>query len=160
MIHKIIILTTAFMLTSGCATVKKNHTLNDAEIIKEVETAFNGLVEASMSLQLEPYLQYFDQEIFTSLNEDGTVYHSLKDFAKNYAIAIPNIAEYESLKFDNVKVSVIHPTVAILVNEFTAVVILNNGSRVTAKGAGTQVWRNRNGDWRLVHVSSSRNDNN
>ncbi|WP_395374475.1 nuclear transport factor 2 family protein [Marinicella sp. W31] len=120
-----------------------------------MRSAFNGLIEASLSLKLEPYLEFFNKETFSSLNQDGTVYHNLNNFSESYATAISSIARYESLEFDNVKISVIDHNAAILVNQFEAVVILNNGDKVTARGAGTQVWKKNNTQWKLMHVSSS-----
>ncbi len=121
----------------------------------EVHAAFQGLVEAAMSLEVEPYLAFFDEHRFTALKENGTVVHSLDEFAEAYRHQIPMIKAYQSLEFDHVKLTVINSTTVILVNEYTATVLLSNDEEVTASGAGTQVWALTAGSWKLVSVSSS-----
>jgi len=146
------------LVFNGCAHNKVKQIENiDAKIKSEVTQSFNGLVEAAKSLNVERYLQFFDKDKFTSLNENGSVYHSLHDFEKQYREQIPYIEKYKSLKFYNMKIKVINSSTAILVNEFNAVVLLKSGETVSASGAGTQVWSKISDRWKLVNVSSSSN---
>lgn len=119
----------------------------------EIEAAFDGLVAAPKSLDVDRYLEYFDQARFTGLNEDGTVVHSLGEFARHYSA--PLIERYHSLEFSRVKITVLNSSTAVLVNEYTAQIVLKTGERIEAAGAGTQVWGLVDDDWRLVSVSSS-----
>ena len=121
----------------------------------EVETAFQKLVEASTSLNLEQYFSFFDTENFTSLNGDGTVYTSFGAFEEHTAPALSYIKKYQSLEFSNVKITALNNDTAVLVNEYAATVTLKSDQTVSAAGAGTQVWSKKTGEWKLVHVSSS-----
>lgn len=127
----------------------------EASIIKAVNQSFDGLVEAAKAFDFDRYLEYFDKERFTALNEDGTVVHSVEAFENLYReqFAIPE--KYQSLDFSNIKITVINHTTAILVNEFKAEVLLTSGDVVFASGGGTQVWSLMKGVWKLVNVSSS-----
>jgi len=134
---------------------------NDTEQIEsEVNQVFAELVIAARSLDVESYLFFFDQQKFTSLNEDGSVFHSLSEFEDSFREQIPLLDQYKSLEFSNVKITVINSTTAILVNEYVAEVILKSGESVVAAGAGTQVWSKSSGVWKLVNVSSSSKANN
>lgn len=107
------------------------------------------------SLDVEAYFQYFDQENFSSLNENGTVTHNFEEFSKTYLKQVPYIKSYQSLKFNNVAINVINDTTVILLNEYDAVVVLTSGESIKASGAGTQVWSKKTGHWKLVNVSGS-----
>ena len=125
------------------------------EIKESVNRAFEGLVLVSKKLDFEAYIEYFDRENFTGLNADGTVVHSIEEFENTYRPHFSAIKSYQSLEFENVKITVINETTAILVNEFKARVEIESGDIVSASGGGTQVWSEINGDWKLVSVSSS-----
>ena len=129
--------------------------LSEDKIKDSVNQAFGGLIEAAKSLDVGRYVEFFDKERFTALNDDGTVTHSFDEFENTYRQQISALVNYESLEFSNVKISVINSQTAILVNEFTASVLLKSGDVVTAKGAGTQVWAETDGAWKLVSVSGS-----
>ena len=155
-IQKALTFVVLILVSSSCAHNKVESSENfDDEIKSEVNQSFIGLVEAAKSLNVERYFQFFDKDIFTSLNENGSVFHSLTDFEKLYREQIPYIEKYKSLEFFNVKIAVINRTTAILVNEFHAVVLLKSGETVSASGAGTQVWSKVSDRWKLVNVSSS-----
>jgi len=125
------------------------------EIVESVERAFAGLAEAAKSLDVDKYVEFFDKEKFTALNEDGTVTHTFEEFIETYLGQISSVKEYQSLEFLNVKITVVNANTAILVNEFKAKVVLKSGDVIAAGGAGTQVWAESDGNWRLVSVSSS-----
>ena len=129
--------------------IKENETKN------AINQAFKGLTEAAKSLDVNQYAEFFYKEKFTALNADGTVTHSFEEFINGYSEGISALESYESLEFKNVKITVANSTTAILVNEYDAVVVLKSGDKVSAKGAGTQVWSKENGTWKLVSVSSS-----
>ena len=117
--------------------------------------AFLGLVEASKALDADRYFAYFDQEKFTGLNADGTVWRSMKDFKALVAPGFATVKSINSLEFSKVKVTEINPTTAILINEFKQRIELKNGEVVEQAGAGTQVWSKASGVWKLVSVSAS-----
>ena len=129
--------------------------LSEDEIKNSVNLAFKGLAEAAKSSDVARYFEFFDKEKFTALNEDGTVTHSFGEFEKSYREQISSVENYQSLEFRNVKITVVNTDTAILVNEFRAEVVLKSGDVVTAEGAGTQVWAESDGNWKLVSVSSS-----
>ncbi len=128
---------------------------NKQEHSVEVGLAFEGLAEAVKALNHEKYFSYFDEDTFSALNEDGTVLHSFAAFKGMYLPQVQYIQRYQSLTFDKVKIDIIDPNTAILMNEYTAEVVLKSGETVNASGAGTQVWSKRTGTWKLVNVSSS-----
>lgn len=125
------------------------------EIRAEVDTAFQGLANASKSLDHDKYFSYFDTGKYTALNENGAVLHSFTAFKDMYEPQLKYLESYQSLEFSNVKIDVIDASTAILVNEYTATVTLTSGETVNAAGAGTQVWSKHTGSWKLVNVSSS-----
>jgi ketosteroid isomerase-like protein len=127
----------------------------ESNIIESVDQAFKGLAEAAKSLDVGQYSEFFDKAKFTALNADGTVTHSFEEFENTYREQISFLERYQSLEFSNVKISIINLQTAILVNEFSAEVKLKSGEIISAKGAGTQVWSETDGEWKLVSVSSS-----
>ena len=155
-IQRALTLVILLLVSTGCTHNKVELSANYDEAIKsEVNQSFLGLVEAAKSLNVERYLQFFDKDNFTSLNENGSVFHSLTDFENPYREQISYLEKYKSLEFFNVKITVINKSTAILVNEFHAVVLLKSGETVSASGAGTQVWSKMSDKWKLVNVSSS-----
>jgi len=126
-----------------------------AAIREEVRTEFQGLIEAAKSLDPERYLAYFDKDNFTGLNANGTVTHSLEEFANQYRRSLPLFDRYEYLEFFKVKITVLNRSTAILVNEFQADIQLREGSLISLSGGGSQVWHRKNGAWKLVSVSSA-----
>ena len=122
-----------------------------ADVLKE----FEKLVVAARSLDHSTYIEFFDKNKFSSLNENGTVTHDLATFSASVEQGFSAFKSYESLEFDNVKVTVIDTNMAILVNEFIATVILHSGDALSVAGAGTQVWSKHSGSWKLVNVSGS-----
>ncbi|MBY0574272.1 MAG: nuclear transport factor 2 family protein [Undibacterium sp.] len=125
------------------------------QIEAEVRVAFEGLVQASTALDSNRYFDYFDKNKFTGLNADGTVWHSIQALEKIIYAGFPLVDKITSLEFKNVKVTVINPSTAILVNEFTQSILLKSGDTVKQSGGGTQVWVKTNGAWKLVSVSAS-----
>jgi hypothetical protein len=160
--HKLVMLKLLVLITTAATalfivscTSRTAKVQDEAAIRDSVNGAFKSLAEAAKSLDSEKYLSHFDRRKFTSLNEDGTVTHSFDEFAKVYVKQTESIAKYKSLEFDDVKITVVNESTAILVNTYIADVLLKSGQSVTASGAGTQVWT-KNGDfWKLVSVSSS-----
>ena len=153
---KTIGLVVLLFLTTGC--VQKDMNLanqTEIEIESEVNQAFKGLIEAAKSLNVDLYLSFLDKQKFTSLNEDGSVFHNFSDFENMFRQQIPFLEKYESLLFENVKITVINRSTAVLVNEYIAEVVLKSGDTVSASGAGTQVWSKESGSWKLVNISGS-----
>ncbi len=129
--------------------------IDEDAIHDAISQSFDGLVEAVTSLNVDRYYEFIDTDKYTGLNEDGTVTHTFMEFKKIYDAQIPYIKEYRSLEFSNVKITVIDKNTAILVNEYEAEVLLQSGDVVTGSGAGTQVWSNTTGQWKLVSLSGS-----
>ena len=95
---KTIGLVALLFLTTGC--VQKDMDLADKteiEIESEVNQAFKGLIEAVKSLNVELYLSFLDKEKFTSLNEDGSVFHNFSDFENMFRQQIHFLEKYEFL---------------------------------------------------------------
>ena len=129
---------------------------DDASNIEgEVLARFESLAASAQKADHSEYLAHFDREQFTALNADGTVTHGFADFSAAFTAGAQGIARYHSLDFENVKVSVLPPSTAILVNEYSAEIELVSGDVVTVAGAGTQVWHKSDNEWMLSHVSSS-----
>lgn len=128
-----------------------------AQVELEVREVFSDLVEASKALDTERYLAFFDQATFIGLNADGTIWKTLDDLKALIHPAFRMIERVDSLEFDNVFVSVITPTMAILVNEYEQSALLKNGKSSFSAGGGAQVWSKLDGRWKLVSVSSSIN---
>lgn len=130
--------------------------MHDEEEIKaEVYQAFQELVEASQELNFDRYLRSFNLEKFSGLHANGTVMHSISDLVQTYRPGFEMVEKVESLEFNNVKITVLNKTTAILVNEYQDVSLLKTGERIEGKGGGTQVWAKSSGGWKLVSVSSS-----
>jgi len=131
-------------------------TENEKSQIREaVSQAFDGLVAASRSLNSERYLEYFDQANFTGLSEQGTVWRSIDEFAFVIRAGFSQVENVQSLRFKNVKITVVSRTVAILVDEFEDSYLLKSGDVVSGAGGGTQVWHLSEGTWRLISVSAN-----
>ncbi|WP_395009002.1 nuclear transport factor 2 family protein [Undibacterium sp.] len=131
----------------------KPENVNNVEV--EVLEAFQGLVDASVALDASRYFAYFDKDKFTGLNADGKVWHSIRKLEELIEPGFSAVEKSISLEFFNVKVTVINPTTAILVNEFKQSMLLKNGKVVEQSGGGTQVWSRSESAWKLVSVSAS-----
>jgi len=151
-----ILLLISFFVTTGC--VQNTMYLDkssELQVESEVKQVFEELAVAARSLNIDDYLGFFDKKKFTSLNDNGSVFHSFSDFENLYRQQIPALEKYNSLEFTNVKITVLNNSTAILVNEYRAEVVLKSGDTVSAGGAGTQVWSKGSGVWLLVSVSGS-----
>ena len=124
-------------------------------IEEEVMHAFSGLVEASKALDANRYLAYIDKEKFSGLSADGKAWHSIKNLEDLVVAGFPMVEKILSLTFQNVKVTVINPTTAILVNEYQQTILLKNQKTVKQSGGGTQVWSRSDDAWKLVSISAS-----
>ena len=125
------------------------------QIEAEVMGAFTGLVDASKALDPGRYMAYIDDENFTGLSADGTVWHSIKDLEALIWSGFPMIEQIRSLEFRKVKVTVINQTTAILVNEFKQTILLKDKNVIEQSGGGTQVWSKDGSAWKLVSISAS-----
>ena len=146
----------AFMMfhTLGCSA-KRMETERTSQVEAEVLEAFKELVEASRALDSRRYYACFDKEKFTGLNVDGKVWHSIEDLEKVVSPGFSLVEEVVSLEFSNVKVTVVNPSTAILVNEFEETSRLKDGKVVKQAGGGVQVWSKSGNAWKLVSVAAS-----
>jgi hypothetical protein len=151
---KILVIVVSLLITSGCSRVNIEP-IDKNKIELDVLDAFKGLVKASESFDTDRYFEFFDKERFTGLNVDGTVWHSFENFEALISSGFPMVERNLSLEFINVKVTVISPTTAILVNEYKHSMLLKSGDIVEQSGGGTQVWYKSNNVWKLVSVSGS-----
>lgn len=129
--------------------------LDENNVEVEVLEAFNGLVQASESLDPTKYFEFFNKDKFTGLNADGTVWHSIQSLEAMIFSGFSVVEQVTSLEFKNVKVTVVNPITAILVNEYTQSMLLKSGDIVKQSGGGTQVWSKSDGTWKLVSISAS-----
>ena len=125
------------------------------EIEVEVMGAFRGLVEACEALDAGRYFGYIDQEKFSGLSAEGRAWHAFGDLEHVISTGFQTIERIVSLEFHKVKVTVINPSTAILVNEFRQTLRLRNTGLVEQSGGGTQVWSKSGGAWKLVSISAS-----
>lgn len=128
---------------------------NTTRIEAEVTGAFRGLVDASEALDSSRYFAYIDKEKFTGLSADGKAWHSFADLENVITTGFRMIERIVSLEFSNVKVTVINPSTAILVNEYKQSILLKNTEVVQQSGGGTQVWSKSGDAWKLVSISAS-----
>ncbi|MBU3003928.1 nuclear transport factor 2 family protein [Paraglaciecola arctica] len=128
---------------------------NTSMVQKEVMASFESLVQASKELNHEAYFEHFDTEKFVGLNSDGSNWNSIDELSPLIINGFASIKAITQLTFTNVKISVIDQHTAILVNEYTQSMELNNGHLLSSAGGGTQVWSKRTGAWKLVSVSAS-----
>ena len=144
------------LVMGGCVSdPSEMSSLEEGRIKAEVETAFENLVSASKSGDLDLYFSFFDETSFTALSSNGTTLSSFDRFKKIYEPQFGAVQAYNSLMFDPVHIQVIDPNTAILTNEYTAEVLLISGDVVSAAGAGAQFWSKSTGEWKLVHVSDA-----
>lgn len=155
MTKRVLVVFTMYLCTFPLSAAFSLTDSEKAIVKEEVEQAFQALVEAAKSLDADSYLAFFDDAKFTGLNADGTVTHTLKEFARLYKRNLPLFESYEYLEFFRVKVTVIDTTTAILVNEFQADIKVKNGELLSVSGGGSQVWQKQGQDWKLIHVASS-----
>lgn len=128
---------------------------NTKQIEAEVIDAFGGLVDASEALDSSRYFEYIDQDKFTGLSADGKAWHTFKDLEIVIRTGFRMVERILSLEFSNVKVTVINPSTAILVNEYKQTILLKNTETVQQSGGGTQVWSKSANGWKLVSISAS-----
>lgn len=124
-------------------------------ITLEVTDAFNGLIDASLALDARRYLEYVDREKFTGLSANGKAWHSVKELEGVISAGFVMVEKITSLEFFNVKVTVINPSTAILVNEYKQTLLLKNRDLVNQSGGGVQVWSRSEDGWKLVSISAS-----
>lgn len=137
------------------AYLSKYKMTNLEQIKADVIDAFQGLVDASKALDARRYLEYIDKEKFTGLSADGKAWHTFKDLDNVISTGFEMIDRIISLEFSNIKVTVINPSTAILVNEYSQTILLKNADTVQQSGGGTQVWSKSRKAWKLVSISAS-----
>ena len=128
---------------------------NTRQIEAEVIGAFRGLVDASEALDPSRYFEYIDQEKFTGLSADGRVWRTFSELKNVITTGFQMVDRILSLEFSNVKVTVINPATAILVNEYKQTILLKNTETLQQSGGGTQVWSKSRHGWKLVSISAS-----
>ena len=144
------------LLLGACDSGRSEISSFDENKIKsEVETAFDKLVDATKSRDLDLYFSFFEAGSFTALTANGSTLSSFASFKVIYGQQLAAVQSYKALNFDPVYIQVIDPNNAILTNEYTAEVVLASGEVVSAAGAGAQFWSKSNGEWKLVHVSDA-----
>ena len=121
----------------------------------EITAAFKALVDASLALDCARYFDLIDTEKFTGLSADGKAWHCAQELEDLIASGFSMIEKILSLEFFNVKVTVINPTTAILVNEYKQSILLKDQTIVHQAGGGTQVWSRSDNLWKLVSISAS-----
>ncbi len=120
---------------------------------EEITQAFDALAFAAENLDFDSYFSLFDDKTFTALNSNGTTCDSFNEFQSTYLPQFKTIHKYNSLEFGRVIINVIDSENAVLINEYSAEIVLESGDIVSANGAGAQFWSKRTGNWKLVHVS-------
>jgi hypothetical protein len=144
------------ILLLNCKVQDQKLTEADKTQIKtEVSASFDSLVESTKAQNWEAYFTHFDQNNFSGLNADGTVWESFEDFKASIVPGFQMIERSDSLVFPVVKISVIDRNTAILVNEYQQIIILTGGEEVKASGGGVQVWSKISQEWKLVSISAS-----
>src|SRR5690349_14509084 len=128
---------------------------NTDQIEAEIIGAFRGLVDASEALDSSRYFEYIDKDKFTGLSADGKAWHTFKDLENVISTGFQMVERIIFLEFSNVKVTVINPSTAILVNEYKQTILLKNTDTVQQSGGGTQVWSKSENAWKLVSISAS-----
>jgi len=121
----------------------------------EVMAAFRGLTDAAKALDAPLYFDYIDREKFTGLSADGKAWQSSQELEKIISTGFDMVERIVSLEFPTVKVTVIQPTTAILVNEFRQTILLKDKSTVQQSGGGMQVWNKSSDKWKLVGIGAS-----
>lgn len=129
--------------------------INTEYIEGEVLEAFRGLVDASEALDSNRYFEYINKDKFTGLSADGKVWHTFGDLKNVISTGFQMIERIISLEFSNIKVTIVDPSTAILVNEFKQTLLLKDTGTVRQAGGGTQVWYKSGGAWKLVSISAS-----
>ncbi|MBO6622690.1 MAG: nuclear transport factor 2 family protein [Balneola sp.] len=153
---KIIFLLAISMLLINCKV--QDQKLTDTEKIQiktEVGASFDSLVESTKVQDWEAYFAHFDQNNFTGLNADGTIWESFEDFKASVIPGFQMIASSDSLIFPVVKISLIDKNTAVLINEYEQKITLNGGQEIRVAGGGVQVWSRNSGKWKLVSISAS-----
>lgn len=143
------------MLVSCSIQDQKLTEAEKSHIKTEVKASFESLVESTKIQDWEAYFNHFDQDNFSGLNADGTVWESFEDFKKSVTPGFKMIERSDSLIFPIVQISVIDKKSAILVNEYEQKISLKGGQQIEAAGGGTQVWSKVSGAWKLVSISAS-----
>jgi len=130
-------------------------TIQTGQTEQEILEAFKGLVEASRALDARRYFDYVDSDRFTGLSADGQVWHCVKDLEDVIFPGFRAVEKIVDLQFYRIKVTVINPATAILVNEYTQTILLKNQDVIEQSGGGTQVWAKSGAAWKLVSISAS-----
>lgn len=128
---------------------------DELTIEKEVIAAFESLVLASRTLDSEKYFKHFSGEKFVGLNSDGSNWNALHELQPMIESGFAAVDKIESLRFTNIKVSVIDANTALLANEYEQTMRLMNGKLISSSGGGLQVWSKHSGHWLLVGVAAS-----
>lgn len=123
------------------------------DVKSEIEFAFRELVDAAQSNDTEQYFSFFEPDAFTAISEDGSIIPTFEAFKLIYGPQFTAVENYIGLDFETVEIRLIDERTAILLNEYTAELVLISGERVSTTGAGVQVWVKPNDQWKLAHVT-------
>ncbi len=137
---------------------QQNQTISNVErsqIKGKILESFQSLAVANDEQNWDVYFSHFDLGNFSGINADGTAWESFQDFEASLMPSFSMIESSDSLYFPIIKITVLDKNTAILVNEYEQKITLISGQEFWARGAGTQIWSKKNGEWKLVSVSAS-----
>ncbi|MRX28135.1 nuclear transport factor 2 family protein [Kangiella sp. HZ709] len=156
LLSKTLFISLLFILIISCTQKQTTITTADTAIVKsQIRAQFNSLAIAAKNLDVNSYLSFIDKDKFTGLKVDGTNWNHYEGFKIDIVTGFSFIKKVHSLKFPNVKISVVNAETAVLTNEYIQVFSLNDGAKLTSKGGGTQVWSKASGKWLLISISAS-----
>lgn len=113
------------------------------------------MIAACRALDAERYFACIDKDRFSGLSAQGEAWHCVKSLEQVIHGGFAAVEEIVALDFDNVKVTVINPVTAILVNEYRQTVRLKDQRVVALAGGGSQVWAACGEAWKLVSICAS-----
>lgn len=119
---------------------------------REVCRRFRDMIDATRRLDGAALTSHYWEDGFSAII-GGVIRRDFQAWRAELIAAFEMIARVEDLDFPEVAIQTIDPETILLLNTYTETLHMKDGTIVPVEGAGTQLWRRRDGEWRLSHVT-------
>lgn len=150
-----LILILAFFAIWGCQS--ENQLMTDtqkSEVTETIDDLMSDFIAANSKVDTTFFLSYYHEVDDAIFGIDNTITYdyeqviaSLPEFAK--------AIDHQEVTSINSKILVLSPTSAVVSSYGQAEVYLKNGEKSSEDFGWTIVWKNINGDWKIVHIHQS-----
>lgn len=147
----------SFFLLAACKTTTEQ-SLTDSqrtEIINSVEQSFSEFSDQFVQLDIEGIMQSFaagDEIVWAN---DGAVLKGRNAIEKWMQGALQPIQVWNTMEYGEAQIYILAKNAVVHSVDFNESFTLSTGDTVSVRGAWTNVFKQINGEWKIVHSAAS-----